>query len=324
MTHPIGMAIVALTTGLLTACGGTDDGPPALLSVSAPTMALAVSGTARMVTVTNFGPEPAEALTASATGLPTGSWMRSTCPTQLMPGASCLVLVTPGALPSSTPGDLAPVPVPLAVSGNNTNALTVAVSVLTHGNVHQGGYVFGLDDRTPVTGSVGGKVLATRDEAGAVWSPSNTAVAGVNDDSTAAQGGCDGALDGRCNTARILAQYPTDHRNFAAARCADSRQGGFDDWYLPAVCELGYDPEGTLVPLCGTQAAPRLPDNATSRLYDQGPIGSFAVGYWSSTQASQDPVNEARYMVFGLGNFNTAAHKQAGTLPAKCARAITP
>ena len=99
MTHPIALATLALTTGLLSACGGTDDGPPALLTASAPTLALAVSGTARMITLTNLGPEPTEALQASATGLPTDSWMRSTCPTQLMPGASCLVLVTPGALP---------------------------------------------------------------------------------------------------------------------------------------------------------------------------------------------------------------------------------
>jgi hypothetical protein len=323
MNRPLQLA-AALSTSLLTACGGGDSGPPALLVTSAPTLALAASGTARLITVTNRGPEATQALQASATGLPSGSSMRSTCPTQLMPGASCLLLVTPGTFPSSTPGDLAPAPVPLTVSGANTNALTVSVSVLTHGNVHQGGYVFGLDDRTPVTGSVGGKVLATRDEAGAIWSPSNTAVAGVNDGSAAAQGGCDGALDGRCNTDRILAQYTAGPRNFAAARCADSRQGGFDDWYLPAVCELGYDPEGTLVGLCGTRAAPRLPDNATSRLYDQGPIGGFALGYWSSTQSSLDPTNDAHFMPFGLGRPNTVLRKQAGTLPSKCARAITP
>ena len=75
---------------LLTACGGGYGGPPAELNAPTTHMVLAAAGTARMVTVTNLGPEPAEALKASATGLPTGSWMRSTCPTQLMPGASCL------------------------------------------------------------------------------------------------------------------------------------------------------------------------------------------------------------------------------------------
>ncbi|MDP1783592.1 MAG: hypothetical protein Q8K14_17880 [Hydrogenophaga sp.] len=322
MTHSIGLATVALATGLLTACGGSDDGPPALLSASAPTMALAVSGTARMITVTNLGPHPTEAMQASATGLPTGSWMRSTCPTQLMPGASCLLLITPGALPSAVRGDLAPVPAKVTIAGDNTNTMDISVSVLTHGSVHEGGHVFALDDATPLTHSVGGKVLATAEVASAHWSPSLDAVVGVDDDSTAAQGGCDAAADGRCNTQRILAQYPTGSRDFAAALCADSRHGGFDGWYLPAVCELTYSAGAG--GLCGTQAAPRVPDNVRSRLHDGDRVGSFGLAYWSSTQSSQSPADHAHMVVFELSILSSAMGKNVGTPPSRCARAITP
>lgn len=323
MNRPIRLTAVALSTSLLAACGGGDSGPPAKLITPAPTLVLAASGTARLITVTNQGPQPTEALQASATGLPAGSWLRSTCPANLDPGASCLLLVTPGALPSAAPGDLAPVPATVTVTGANTNPIDVSVSVLGYGSVHQGGYVFALDDTAPLTDSVGGKVLATVEAGSAHWSPTNTAVAGVNGDSTAAQGGCDGAVDGRCNTGRILAQYPSDSRDFPAALCADSRHGGFADWYLPAVCELSYD-DGVTHNLCGTQAAPRMRDNARSRLYDGGPIGSFGLAYWSSTQSAQSPADTAHMAVFGLSTFTSAMGKQVGTPPSKCARAITP
>jgi hypothetical protein len=293
-----------------------------MLITPAPTLALAASGTARLITVTNLGPQAADALQANAVGLPTGSGLRSSCPTRLEPGAFCLLLITPGALPTAAPGDPAPMPATVTVTGANTNALAVGVSVLVHGSVHQGGHVFALDDTSPFTGSVAGKLLATVEVGNVNWSPSLTAVAGVNDDSTAARGGCDGAIDGRCNTARILAQYPTDSRNFAAAACADSRHGGFDDWYLPAVCELSYSAD--VGGLCGTQAAPRLPDNVRSKLYDAGPIGSFDLAYWSSTQSSQSPADHAHMAVFGLGVLTSAMGKHVGTPPSRCARAITP
>lgn len=324
MNHPIRLAAVALSTSLLAACGGGDGGPAALLISSTPVLALAASGTTRLITVTNQGPEATVALQARTTGLPAGSELRSTCPAALPRGESCLLLVTPGDAPSSTPGDLAPVPAQLTVSGANTNALTVAVAVLTHGNVHQGGYVFALDDRTPITGGVGGKVLDPIDTNAALWSPSPTAIAGINEDSTAGPDSCDGALDGRCNTRRILAQYPSGPRDFAAALCADNRHGGFDDWYLPALCEMGYNPEGAVNGVCGSQAAPRLPDNVTSRLFDQGPIGGFQLFYWNSTQSSLNPATDAHVALFGLGRPTTVVAKQVGTLPSRCARAITP
>lgn len=322
MNRPLHLAAVVLSTSLLAACGGGDGGPPAKLITPASTLALATSGTARLITVTNQGPQPTEALRASAAGLPAGSWLRSTCPTDLEPGASCLLLVTPGALPSAAPGDLAPVPATVTVTGANTNAIDVSVSVLAYGSVHQGGYVFALDDSAPITESAGGKVLATVELTPAHWSPTLTPVPGINIDSTSAQGDCDATVDGRCNTSRILAQYPTHSRDFAAAVCADSQLGGHGGWYLPAMCEMTYD-NGVTSTLCGTQAAPRVPDNARSRLHDNGLASIFNFVYWTSTQ---DALNGSTFAwaVFGRTFFTGNVEKSTSSVPLKCARAITP
>ena len=323
MFHPVQLAAAALSIPLLTACGGGHGGPPAELSATTSHMVLAAAGTARMITVTNQGPDHTEALQARATGLPTGSRLRSTCPPQLNPGSSCLVLITPGDRPSAAPGDPQPVPGTVTIGGSNTNALDVRISVLTYGSVHQGGHVFALDDSVPLTDSVGGKVLATVDAPGAHWGPVTTAVPGIQGDSTAAQGACDGAVDGRCNTRRILAQHPSGGRDFAAAHCADSRHAGHADWYLPAVCELSYD-DGVSHLLCGTQAAPRVPDNVRSRLHDTGLNGLFNFVYWSSTQSAANPAGDAHLAVFGRTFFTSAMGKQTAMSPSKCARAITP
>ncbi|AOF84821.1 putative lipoprotein [Hydrogenophaga sp. RAC07] len=323
MSRLIALATLALAASLLAACGGGGPVPSALLTTTAPTLVLAASGTARLISVTNQGPNATEALQASATGLPTGSWMRSTCPAQLMPGASCLLLVTPGAVPTAAPGDLAPDPATVTVTGANSNAAEVRVTVLGHGSVHQGGYVFALDDTPPLTESVGGKVLATAESAPMHWSPTATPVPGIYIDSTVAEGGCEGAIDGQCNTRRILAQYPTDSRDFAAAACEDSRHGGYAGWYLPALCELSYD-NGVTRTLCGTQAAPRLPDNARSRLHDTGLTSIFDFVYWSSTQNDLNGGSVAYLAVFGRSFFTGNGEKRESPVPFKCARAITP
>lgn len=323
MNQPTRLAAMALTIALMTACGGSDPDPSAALTTSSPALVLAASGTARLITVINLGPQPTAALHIDAVGLPAGSQMRSTCPATLEVGASCLVLVTPGAVPSATPGDLAPVAANVTAKSANSPAINVSVSVLAHGSVHQGGHVFALDDSAPLTESVKGKVLATVDTAGSKWSAVNIAIPGIGADATAALGGCDGAINGRCNTDRILAQFPQDSRSSAAALCADSRHGGHNDWYLPAVCELTYD-DGVTHTLCGTRAAPKLPDNVRSRLLDTGTIGNFDLAYWSSTQSASNPAGDAHVAVYGLGINTSVQNKQTTPIPSKCVRAFAP
>lgn len=317
----------ALSLTLLACGGGGDADTSTVLGTSTAALTLAASGTARMISVTNKGLTPAKNLRFGATDMPPGTAVRSSCPASLLPGASCLLVVTPGNRPTAMPGDPEPLSALVEVAGDNTNTLKLVLWVISYGSVHQGGYVFALDDSTALTLGVGGKVLTTNDLAGgSSWSQTLEAIPGVSDNSVAGPGSCDGALDGRCNTARILSHYPSGSRDFAAARCADHRGDGFSDWYLPALCELGYgglDPSDPEQALCGTQTNPRLPDNVSTRLTFPGGLGPFNPNpRWSSTQRSRDATNDAGVSFsFGPQSFVT---KTLPGVPLRCARHLTP
>ena len=316
------LPIIALSFVLLSACGGGASDTFHALSTSTTSLVLAASGTTRVITVNNEGPLPAKNLRFSSTDLPTGTWVRSTCPADLLPLRSCVLIVTPGSVPSATPGDLAPGSGSVELAADNTTKVQVKLSVITHGSVYQGGYVFAIDDTTPIANGVGGKVLDLLETGPSRWYHFRSAVAGINEDSTAGPDSCDGALDGRCNTQRIMARYRTDARDFAAALCVDSRNGGFADWYLPATCETGYHPAVSGSGVCGSQAAPRLPDNVKSRLFDKG-LGGLT-GYWTSTQASATPLDNAYIALFTPDIANLVAIKQLASFASRCARHLTP
>ncbi len=337
MIQPLILTTATLSASLLFGCGGGGstnadgsssdafDAPPALLVASTPALALATSGTARFLKVTNAGIVTAELLELRVTGLPSGSTAHSSCPVELPPDTSCLVLIRPGSRPSAEPANLSPVPAKLTLRGSNTNVLEVNVSVITYGSFHQGGFVFALDDKTAITGGVSGKVIATADTSPAAnWSPTATEVAGVSDNSLGGANSCNGAVDGRCNTSRILAQFASGGRDFAAAQCTDSREGGFADWYLPALCEMGYSTESTGNGICGTQDAPLVPDNIRSRLLNTLLAIPFADHYWTSTQSSLNPATSAQRAIYSLNVPTMEASKLTELLPSKCARAFAP
>lgn len=195
----------ALSLTLLACGGGGEADTSTVLGTSTTALTVATSGTARMISVTNKGLFPTRDLRFCATDLPAGTEVRSTCTASLLPGASCLLVVTPGPNPSALPGDPAPLSALIEMAGENTNTLRVQLNVIAYASVYQGGFVFALDDTTPLTRSVGGKVLTTADLiGGSYWSPTLVAISGINDNSVAGADSCDGALDGRCNTQRIL------------------------------------------------------------------------------------------------------------------------
>lgn len=218
---------------LLAACGGgggDDTAPTATLSAQVTELALAVSGRTRAFVIHNGGTATAQAITRVSSGLPAGTSTASTCGDTLAAGASCTVLITPGATPSAAPADVAPTPVTITLRGSNTNALSLRAAVLAPGSAHQGGFVYAIDDDTPMQGSIGGKAIAQTDSDNLHWSPLNDNIAGINEDATAATGGCDGAIDGQCNTDRIVALYPSNPAGYAAGLCATSNVGGHNDW----------------------------------------------------------------------------------------------
>jgi hypothetical protein len=169
---------------------------------------------------------------------------------------------------------------------------------------------------------------------------------------------CAGGTDGACNSANILALYnyyitnysttcdpssggtggctlsigPTAWSDEAAGLCSVSNSGGYRDWYLPAVCEMGPASNGSSCPAGGQD----MVDNLPSLIGDPGaatPSTSCSVGgsgsclaghYWSSTEASVNPQFSAwsQYFASGGGSNQTIATKSA-TLGVRCARALT-
>lgn len=246
-----------------------------VLSMKSPGADPALIGHARLIRIKNTGSIPATNIQISTSEFPTGTSITNNgCTGTLNAGATCDIIITPGntASPDNSanactlsPGTV-PVPTTVAVSADNAASININVLVLGYGCIYQGGFLFSVNDSTPDTGSISGKVAALADE------PGTYAWAATIPDSTAA----DSATDGFANTNALASppgQYP------AAQICLDKIEQGFTDWYLPAICELGRDLGGPDVG-CGTTTNPNL----YSTLYTNN-LGHFANDiYWSSTE----------------------------------------
>lgn len=345
LTRSVRWSLVCGTLSL-SACGGSsvESVPPAMaspppappqttLSISASALALAaanaaaqpvpIPGRSRVLTVTNTGTAPAVGVVVDPSAiLPVGTSITSHCAGALAPLASCTFTITPGTVATAAP-------VTLNIQGSNTHTVSSTVELLKYGSVYQGGYVFAIDDTTPDTGSVGGKVAAMADEPSMVWSPTKDLIPGIDELSTVP---CAGALDGACNTAAIVAYYNAlnvDANTYAAGRCSVSTAGGYTGWYLPAICEAGFNGIG-LPTGCGTRIAPTL-QNMHSNLYEIG-FGALALGgggnqYWTSTSSSHAPQNNAWAQGYNTQYNSPQVGPDKVVMPVpvrvRCVRAIT-
>lgn len=340
---------------------GTND---ATLSASVSTLGLSVNdmglnaaltGTPRLITITNAGASPATNVTYSPSpALPSGAIISPASCGTIAVGGTCVLTITPGNTPSAASGDTNPTPITLSISGTNTNTLTPTINILTYGSVHQGGYIYAVDDTTSDTGSIGGKVAALTDQSiGVIWSSdgssavSYVAILAIDELSTPlspsptspayppgtpAYDACNGNSNGACNTSNIVSYYnfnrasggaaPTPLNQYAAGLCK-STINGHSDWYLPAICEEGYDEQQTGNNGCGTQASPGL-QNMLSNLFDAG-VGGISGEYWSSTEWSGGPDLYAWSQTFDVGNIpQNTFEKSYNTIRVRCARALTP
>lgn len=311
----------------------------------------ALTGNARQVTFTNIGSMDATNVALNPSGLPLGTIASNTCSGTLAAGGSCTITVTPGANATSdcTTG-IAPTAGTLTVSADNADAAEVEVVVLGYGCIYQGGYLFAVDDTTSNTGSIAGKVVATTDQStGIAWSsdgsggPDFTPILGIDETSTASTPSptappypvgtpvylaCNGAVDGACNTANIVAYYnfnraaggpaPTPLTDYAAGACT-STISGHSDWYLPTICEWGYGSSAG----CGSQASP-LVQNIWSNLIDPAivTLNPLASDYWSSTESSTLPTVQAWSQT--ISGTSQSSTKGAMGFATRCARALTP
>ena len=140
---------------------------------------------------------------------------------------------------------------------------------------------------------------------------------------TSGYAACNGAADGACNQGNLNLYYAGGSQASYAVEFCDPTLGGFSDWYLPAICELGYDTTAGSGSSCGTASSPGL-QNIRSNLADSAVPGTgLANGiYFASTESSLNPQLYAwlQYMATGLPQVIVA--KQAA-FQVRCVRALT-
>lgn len=222
----------------------------------------------------------------------------------------CTITITPGSTATTTSSQL-------TVSIDGVSSLKIPVDILTYGSTYQGGYVFAIDDTTADTLSVGGKVAAQKNQAplfplGIIWSSNGTYgcsvgnyapctsyafINGIDELSTHPPDACNGETDGACNT-KVIVDYfnnnnettpgtPVDPKQYAAGLCTQVIEK-YNDWYLPAICEMGYFVAGPNTPdatnNCGTEDSPLMQNMISNLTQDQQM--SLAGPFWSSTEYS--------------------------------------
>lgn len=222
------------------------------LSVKNPSMNPGLTGNPRIITITNTGSESAVDLNVDYHTPPGGTTLSTTCGSFLAAGATCSITVIPGANPTSN-CNTGIVPIPDVITVSATNVATVTtnnVMVLGYGCQYQGGFLYSIDDTTPNTGNIGGKVLALVDQAepftggpqvtSTVWGSDGSTstdvsydtILGIDDISTTsapsptapaypmgtpAYTACDGLIDGACNSNNIIAYYDFNRTSGGAA-----------------------------------------------------------------------------------------------------------
>jgi len=293
------------------------------LAINDTTLNAALTGTARQVIISNTGSMPATNVSISYPTWPAGTTAASTCGSILAPAASCSITVTPGAnATSACTSGIAPTPDVVSITSSDLDSSLVAVTVVGYGCIYQGGYVFSIDDTTPNTGSISGKVGALTDQAaaypnGVEWSPNGDGfnILGIDENSTSP---CVGNTDGACNTAQIVAHYSTaSPPSYAAGLCLNTIDG-FSDWYLPAICELGPDDDSNGSG-CGTFSSPLIQNMDTNWLGASGNLGSF----WSSTQSSAYPVSAWQQYFNGGATDQQYPTSKSSQVGVRCARVLT-
>ena len=304
------------------------------------------SGHARTIIVTNIGSNPASNLSISYPAWPSGTTASSNCGSSLAASATCTITITPGNTATSdgtnpcTTLGTAPVAQTISISADNASTVSSTAVILGYGCIYQGGYVYALDDTTATSTSVGGNVATTFDQSsGIFWSSngsggtSNIAIYGISETSTAlspnpssgqvpGQTACNGNTDGSCDTNNIYVYYqttatnhPISNTSYATGLCKQTIST-YSDWYLPAICEMGY---GSIA-ACGSSGAPTL-QNMQSDLVDT--LSLLSGNYWSSTELSSAPSVSVWYQVFSSGSSILGNGIKSNFFGVRCSRALT-
>ncbi len=135
-------------------------------------LALSVSGSARQITITNDGSVDATGVSVGYPTWPGGTPATSAtddCDSTLAAGDSCTITITPGSAASlDSDGNACtsgkePVSSAIMINVDNAPQAQAGAIVLDYGCIHQGGFLFSVDDTTAATSSIGGKVVSLED-----------------------------------------------------------------------------------------------------------------------------------------------------------------
>lgn len=329
------------------------------LSVNDTSTNLALTGHARQVTIHNTSTTTtATNVTYTTQNLapanPTilSNATPNTACGNIAPLGTCVLTITPtSSTPSATPYDLAPTPITLTIAGSNTNTLTLSVNILAYGSVYQSGYVYSIDDSTVNTGSVGGKVAALTDQKpaypnGIAWDADpacatspytctlqtnawdfnhgenlSTVPGSTNPDNTGTNGPGDtwqifSVLNGHNGDTNNPA-------NYAAAVCTTYAAGGYANWYLPAICEMGPASNGSGCTVGFQNMVSNLSTLLSNTVPCTTPTGCLAGLYWSSTEYSGNPQGLAGLQYFSAGGSGQYGNGKFYQLGVRCSRALS-
>lgn len=236
----------------------------------------------------------------------------------------------------------------ILISSDNATSVATDVVILSYGCIYQGGYIYALDDTTSNTGSVSGKVATTSNQSpGIIWSSNaagtydgGIAIYGISQTSTilspnpstgqvADQTACNGATDGSCDTNNIYLYYQNNatghpiNTSFYASGLCKQTISSFSDWYLPSICELGYDRTAAGTG-CETSGIPTL-QNMQSNLVDFNTLNLLSGTYWSSTERALTPSLSGWIQFFGgRGTGSQGANAKSFSNTVRCSRSLTP
>lgn len=287
------------------------------------TLSLSINGQERELFLSNNTTDTLSITNVTAEGFPAGTMITtdSCSGYQLIPQQSCIIQIKPGQNASSNCATgILPTPSTVTVTAqgeSDTYEVRSNVLILTYGCIHQGGFLFSIDDNTFSLSSISGKVAALSDISYSATTQWQWGLYGTDVGSPTWETNTSGINDGWTNTIIIDKKggAPCSPNNPTSSACLCSilsvnqdGSGGldepctppvacFNDWYLPAICELG--PLGpTPVTFCSLN-----PTNIQNQLFEASPpipnLGiAPATDYWSSTEYSKNPGNMAWYEDF--------------------------
>jgi|GEM_PF-872916 len=288
--------------------------PPANISLTNSPLTLVANGLSDDIIVNNISGVTVFNITSDFSGTALDGNVTETGNTcgVVLSGNSCTI--------SYTPGSNVVTQTTFPIAGSNTATVYGAIAIDTEplaiGDSWQGGIIFDINPD-----GVSGKVAAIIDNSSSlIWGTMGISIAAAQSNQ-----------DGEGNTAAIVAALGPG-LTYAAGLCdaysinsngvspctGAPGETCYDDWYLPAICEVGPSTNNPPAALCPNGFA-----NLYNNLFLNG-FGSFnsAVYYWSSTQNSANPANGAWRQFFQNGNQVTTGKNSLNNV--RCVRKFAP